>query len=141
MCKPEIIQQDSERLLADRSLPDMLMPIQLGSAGSFRIVTVPDLHPVQADGRIEMLQRLKDAFFADDVVSGDMRVTGIDACGYRHDSVQPEENLGDLLEASSQRKLGSGGIFNQNRQSALGQIKSLRRSSNGGRCAQQALFP
>src|SRR5579864_7634069 len=41
-----VVEQPAERLLADGALADVLMTIQLRSAGHFGIVAMPNLHPL-----------------------------------------------------------------------------------------------
>ena len=57
MRQAKIVEQHSESLFADRSLPDLLMPVEFRSARSFRVITVPDLDVIQPDRGIKMLQR------------------------------------------------------------------------------------
>ena len=88
MREAQVIEQTAKRSLPDRSLPDVLVTIEFRAARRFRVIAVPDLHLIQTDGRIEMLQRLVKAFLADDVVSGNVRVAGIDAGADRNHASQ-----------------------------------------------------
>src|SRR5215470_8743825 len=74
-----IIQQSSKRCPADRSLPDMLVPIEVGSAFRLGVIAMPDANIVKTNRRIEMTQRLLISLRSDDVISRDMRVAGINA--------------------------------------------------------------
>src|SRR5207253_2300483 len=126
MSQPQIVEQNSKRLLADHSLPDMLVTVQLRSACGLGVVAVPDLHVIQADCGIKMLQGLIEAGLAHNVISGYMRMTGIDAGSDWNHSTQSIQNLRDLLETSSQRELRAGGILDENREPACGQVEPLR---------------
>src|SRR5882672_2715997 len=79
MSQAQIVEQTAERFYADHSVPDVLVPIEPRSSRSFRVIAVPDLHALEADRRIEMLQGLIEAFLADDVAAGNMSVAGVDA--------------------------------------------------------------
>jgi hypothetical protein len=74
-----VIQQHSKRLDPDGSFADLLMPVKLRTARCSGIIAVPDFNPAQADGCIELLQRLIHAFFADNVISSHVRMASIDA--------------------------------------------------------------
>src|SRR5215472_11168297 len=89
----EIIQQHAERFLPNHSLPDMFVPIQLRSTRRLGVIAMPDLDAAQSDGGIQMLQRLVQTLLADDVVSRDMCMTGVDTSANRNDSVKTFENL------------------------------------------------
>ena len=134
------LSKTSERLLADRSLPDLLVTVEFRSARSFRVIAVPDLHVIQADRGIEMLQSFIESSLADDVVSGNVRVAGIDARANRNHSAQALQNLRHLLEAAAQREFRAGRVLDQDRESALGEIQSLRRGSNRRSRSQQSLL-
>ena len=84
----QIVEQDSKSLFADRSLPNLLVTVEFRSARSFRVITVPDLHVIQADRGIKMLQRFIESSLADDVVSGNVRVARVDARANRNYSAQ-----------------------------------------------------
>src|SRR3979490_1134010 len=99
MGQPQVIQQDAKGFFANGSLPDVLVAIQFRAAGGFGVIAVPDFDIVQADGGVEMRQRLVEAFFADDVVSGNVGVAGIDARGNGGDTAEAGEDLGDLPKA------------------------------------------
>ena len=86
---------------------------------AFRVVAVPDLDPFQPDGLVQLLQRLVNASFADDVISGDVGMAGINAGGSGNNPVQTIEHFSDLFEAAAERELGPGGILDENGQSAF----------------------
>ena len=114
MRQPKVIEQNAKCFFADTSLPNVLMTIQLRSARGFRVVAVPDLNGIQSKGGIEMLQSLVNALLADNVVSGNVRVTSIDAGADRNDSAQALQHLRDLLEASAEREFRAGRVLDQN---------------------------
>src|SRR5579864_4122066 len=111
MGQAQIVKQTAECLFADHSLPDVLVAVELRSAGGSRVIAVPDFYAVETDGCIEMLQRLIETFFADYVVSGNMRVAGIDASADGDDSLQPLENFCDLFETAAEREFGAGCVL------------------------------
>src|ERR1700678_3343851 len=97
-------------------------------------------HVVQADGCVEMQDRRVDAFFRDDVVSRDVSVAGIDAGADGHDTAKALDDFGHLFKAPSQRERGSSSIFDQDRQSTSGEVKTLSGGGNRGRGLQKAGF-
>ena len=101
MGESQIVQQNAKWFDANRSLPDVLMAVELRSSRRLGIVAMNNLHIVQSNGCIEMLQGLVDAFLADDVISGNVRVASIDASRDGHDAAQAIDNFGDLLEAAA----------------------------------------
>src|ERR1035441_4943492 len=115
------------RFLADHSLPDLLMPVELRSPRRSGVIAVPDLDVIQPDGGIEMLQRHIEPFFADNVVSRCVRVAGVNARSHRNRAPQTLQNLRHLLEAAAQRELRSSRVFDQDCQASLGKFKPLRR--------------
>src|SRR3954463_3086854 len=79
MRKPRIVQQTAEGLQSNRALSNVLMPVEFGSACSFGVVAMPNAHILQPDGIIQLPKRVAKAVFRQDVVSGYMRVAGINA--------------------------------------------------------------
>src|SRR5579872_2992800 len=55
MRQTQIVQQHTESLLPDGSLPDVLVPIQLRSPSSLGVIAVPHLHAIQSNRGVEML--------------------------------------------------------------------------------------
>ena len=102
MRQAEIVQQHPKCLQADGSLPDLFMAVEFRSARGLRIVAVYDLYMIQSDRRVELLQGRVNSLFADDIVSGDVRVAGIDAGADGNVSAQVLDNLGNLLKASTE---------------------------------------
>ena len=132
MGEAQIVQQNTKRLFADCSLPDVLMAVELRSTSSLGVIAMPRpshfstrwSHPVAAVWLIQ-------AFFADDVVACDVGVAGIDARGDGNDAAQPIDNFGDLLEAAAERKFSSGRVLDQDGQPAVGEIQPLGGRGNG----------
>ena len=122
----QIVEQDPESFFADRSLPDLLVTVELRSARSFRIVAMPYLHVIQSDRGIKMLQGFIESGLANDVVSGNVSVTCVDARANRDDSAQTIQDLRDLLKTSAQREFRAGRVFNENREPARGEVETLR---------------
>ena len=126
--QPRIIQKPPKALQANRSLPDVLVAIKFGTASAFGIVAMPDLHPLKPNSLVQVLQSLIEAGFADDVISGDVGVAGINARRGGNDPVQAVEDFRDLLKTSAERELGARGVLDENRESAFDQIEPLSRS-------------
>src|ERR1700722_1895945 len=140
MGQPEIVQQNAEWFFSNGSLPDMLMAVKLRSTRGLGVVAVDNANIVQPDSCVEMLECLIDAFFADDVIPGNVRVARVDARGDRHNSAQAAEYFCDLLEASAKRKLRASSVFDEDRKAALRQIKASGGSTDCGSSSQQPLF-
>ena len=102
------------------------MPIELRSASGLGIVAVPDAHVLQPDGLVELRKGVAQTVFADDVVSRDVRVAGIDAGGDGNVVRRWWMQLGHLLEAAAQRVLRAGGVLDQDRQTTLREIETLQ---------------
>src|SRR5580704_12186847 len=140
MSEAGAVEQNAEWFNADGTFSNVLMAVELRSSRSLGVVAMDDFHMVQANGRIEMLQGLVETRFADDVVAGNMRVAGINACGYRDDATEAADDFGDLLEASSEREFGTGGILDEDGQARAREIETLGGSRNGSGGLQQARF-
>ena len=52
MRKAQVIEQNAKRLFADHSLSNVLVAVEFGAARGLGVVAVPDLHVVQANGRV-----------------------------------------------------------------------------------------
>ena len=72
-------------LQSDASLADVLMPVELRSALGLGVVAVPDVNILQPDRALELIDGVGKSFVADDVVSRDVGVTGVDASARRHE--------------------------------------------------------
>ena len=140
VCEAEIVEQDAEGFDADGSLPDVLVAVEFGSAGSFGVIAMDYFYIVQADGSVEMLQSLVNALFADDVVAGDVSVAGVDARGDGNDAAEAVDDFGNLLEAAAEREFGAGGVFDEDGKAGLGEVKALRGGGDGGGGLQQTGF-
>ncbi len=109
-----IVQQPAKRLQPNGSLPDMLMPVQLRSAGRLGVIAVPHTHVLEAHSRIELLQCLFKPVAGRHVVTRHVRMAGIDASRHRHVFSQPLHQFRDLLEAAAEGIFRTRGIFNRN---------------------------
>ena len=138
---PRIVQQPAEGLQTDASLPDMLVPVELRAACGLGVVAVPDVNVLQAHGAIELVKCLGEALLADDVVSRDMGVTGVDAGAGRHAAFQQIKQLGHLLEVAAERELRTRRVFDQDAQVARLQVESIGGLLDCERRALQAFFP
>jgi hypothetical protein len=136
----KIIEQNAKWLDADRSLPDVLMAVEFGSAGGLGVVAMNYLYIIQADGGVEVLQGLINALFADDIVSGNVSVAGIDAGGDRNDATEAVDDFGNLLEAASKGEFGAGSVLDQDREPGLREVEIFGGGSDGGGGLQQAGF-
>ena len=140
VCEAEIVEQDAEGFDADGSLPDVLVAIEFGSAGSFGIIAMNYFYIVQADSSVELLQSLINAPFADNVVSGDVSVAGVDARGYWNNTAEAVDDFGNLLKAATEREFGAGGVFDEDGKAGLDEVKALRGGGDGGGGLQQTGF-
>ena len=63
---------------------DVLMAVELRSAHRLGVVAMPDIHMLQADRPLQLIERLRKPGLAHDVIACDMCVAGIDArpCGH-----------------------------------------------------------
>ena len=102
MSQAGILQEPTEWLGANASLPYVLMPIQLRSSRSFRVIAVPHRNILQSNGCIKLSKCLGEAFFRCNVIARYVRVTCINARGCRNMVLQVIDDLGNLLEARAQ---------------------------------------
>ena len=135
-----MVQQAAKWFESDGSLPDVLMPVEFRSARGFRVIAMPDGNILQADRLIQMSERGAHPSFADDVVSGNVDMAGVDAGSDWNDAAQAIKHFGNLLETASQGELCTSGIFNQNGEAALRQIQSLSGGRDCGCGLQQTGF-
>jgi len=140
MYEPRIIQQPPKRLNSNRAFAYVLVPVQLRSARGLCVIAMPHPDILQTDGSVELGQCFAKTLLGNNVISGNMRVAGVDASAHRNMPVQVLNDFRDLLEAAAQRELGPGGVFNQYGQSTFCEIKSLARGRYGRRRSQQAFF-
>ena len=126
-----IVQQAAKGFQSDASLADVLMPVELRSPLSLGVVAVPDVNIFQPHRAVELIDGVGESCFADDVVARNVRVTGIDASAGRHEVRQQVQQLGNLLEVSSEREFRSGGVLDENAQIVSCEIEtSLSASDN-----------
>src|SRR5277367_126957 len=90
--------------------------------------------------RFDLTRSFDIAFFADDVVSGDMRVAGVQASAHGCDITQAMDELGDLLKAASEGEFSSGSILDQDLEIADLGVKSMDRFGNRFGRQAKALF-
>ncbi len=67
-------------------------------------------------------------------------MASIDASAHRNGSAEQTQQLSHLFESAAQRIFRARGIFNQNRQPAVGKLESAARFSNVSGCARQSFF-
>jgi len=140
MSEPQIVEQDAKRPKSDGSLSDLLVTVELRSTGSFGVVAVDNPDVVQSDRRVEMQERLVDAFFGNNIVSGDVGVTGIDAGCDRYHTAKAVDDFSNLLEAASKGEFSAGGIFDQDGEACFCKIEALGGGGDRGGGLQQADF-
>src|SRR5579859_1725701 len=119
MGEARIVEQAAKGGQADGSLSDMLMAIETGAARGFGVVHVPDADLLEADGAGEQGDGFLVAGCGDNVVSGDVAVTGVEACADGDDRAQAVQELGDLFEAAAEGELGSGGVLDEDAEVAV----------------------
>jgi len=108
-----VVEQTAEGLNADGSLPDVLVPVELGATRRFGVVAVPDADGIECDCCSDFGHGLRVALLGNDVVAGDVRVTSVEADGDRSVVAQQRDELGDLLEAATERELRAGRVLNK----------------------------
>ena len=140
MSEAWMVEQNAEWFDPDGTFSNVLMAVELRSSRSLGVVAMDDFHMVQSNGRIEMLQGLLDALFADEVIAGDVGVAGINAGGNGDDATEAADDFGDLLEATSEREFGTGGILDEDGQTRSREVETLGGSRNGSGGLQQARF-
>lgn len=97
-----VVQQTAKRLGADRALADVFVPVQLRSARSFGIVAVPDAHRCKAHRRLDLRNSRFIALGRNNVISGNMGVTGIEADAHWRCCLQTLHQFRYLLEAAAE---------------------------------------
>ena len=127
-----VIQEAAKRLQADASPANVLVTVETGGALGFGVVAMPDGNVAETDGGIEVVHRLPVSGEADEVVSGDVGVAGVDAGGDGHERTEEGEQLGNLLEAAAKRILGAGGVLNQDGEAGAGEREPLGGLGDGG---------
>src|ERR1700722_20814468 len=138
MSEARVVEENAEWFAADGTFSNVLMAVELRSSRSLGVVAMDDFHMVQANGRIEMLQGLLDALFADEVIAGDVGVAGINAGGNGDDATEGAYDFADFLDAPSEREFGPGGILDEDRQTRSHEVEPLGGSRNGSGGSQQA---
>src|ERR1017187_3076591 len=79
ICQALVIEQATEGFQPDGPLADILVAIQVRAALGLGVVAMPHVHVAQSDGAFQLIEGSVVAVLADEVVSGDVRVAGVDA--------------------------------------------------------------
>ena len=74
---------------------------------------MPHADSIEADRGFDLNHGVFVAVGGDDVVAGDMGVAGIETDRHRRVGAQKPHEFGDLVEAAAERKLGAGGVFDE----------------------------
>ncbi len=101
---------------------------------------MPDVNMLETYGFFDLPNGLFVSIWRDDVVSGHMRVTGIEARADGGYVAQAVHQFGDLLKIAAKRELGPGGVLNQNFEVARVPVESIERALDGLSSEQQPLF-
>src|SRR5271166_2711970 len=117
------------------------MAVELRAASSFGIIAVPDINVLQPNRAVELVERVRKAFFAYDVISRNVRVAGINASARGHEAAQQIQQLCNLLEVATERKLRSGSILDQDAQIVRRQVEPVHCLLDGQGDTLQAFFP
>ena len=64
-----VVEQTAEEFDADAAFPDVFVAIQLGAAGGFGVIAMPDAHIGQADGGVKLAHGFGVTLFADNVIA------------------------------------------------------------------------
>ena len=70
MCKAPVVQQPLERMHADMTFADVLVPIEPAAARPLRVVCVHDAQPIESDDAVEVREGVLVASLARNVVTG-----------------------------------------------------------------------
>ena len=127
MLQSAIVKQRPKHVQPQFPAADMLMAVEARTALCLSVIAMPYPHVFQSHRSLQMLQRKPAPVFTDDVVSRNVRVTSIDAGAYRHGPAQKVQELRYLLESPAQRILRARRIFDQDRQTTLGEIEPVTR--------------
>ena len=100
---------------------------------------MPDGYVFQSNGRVELSNGFLKSLFGNDVVSSDVHVARVNASSHGNVISQTLRDFGNLLKAAAKRVLGAGGVFDQDCESALCQVKPVAGCRNGGGSLQQSL--
>src|SRR5437868_15028644 len=98
MSQAGILQEPTEWLGANASLPYVLMPIQLRSSRRFRVIAVPHRNIPQSNGCIKLSKCLGEGYFRCNVIARFVRVTCINACDWLNMVLLWIDDFGNLLE-------------------------------------------
>src|ERR1017187_4239732 len=88
ICQALVIEQATEGFQPDGSLADILVAVQVRAALGLGVVAMPHVHIAQSDGAFQLIEGFVVAVLADEVVSGDVRVAGVDAGAAGHEVAQ-----------------------------------------------------
>src|SRR5581483_4473843 len=82
------VQEIAKWFQAEGPLPDVLVAVELGAAGSFSVVAMPDANLLEADRCIQLGQCLSQTRFAHNIVARNVYVTRVNARANRNHVVQ-----------------------------------------------------
>ena len=108
-----IVEETAEGREAEGALADVLMAIEMGTAGGLRVVHVPDADIGEPDRAINEGESGFVAVVRDEVVAGDVAMASIEAGADGDHGAEAVEELGDLLEAAAEGELGAGSVFDE----------------------------
>src|SRR6266704_3478349 len=101
---------------------------------------MPDGDILYSHGFVELLHRGFISCVAHDVVSRNVGMARIDASSHRNVFPQGLDKLRYLLEASAQRELGSGGVFDEYRKLRRFEVESITGFAQGFGSTLQTIF-
>ena len=96
--KARVVEQTAERRDADGAFADVLMPVKMGAARCFGIVHMPYPDGFESEQLLDLAHGGFIPLRADDVVTRDVGVAGVEASGNRGDRPQAVNELGHLLQ-------------------------------------------
>ena len=96
-----MVEQPTEWLQTDASLPNVLVTVELRSASGLCVIAVPYPDVLEADGFVEVLERLVESLFRNEVIPRDVTVACVNACRHRNMRAQQLNKFSDLLEAAA----------------------------------------
>lgn len=113
MGKVRIAQDAAERLGADRTVANMFVTVKFASLRRLRVIAVPHLHSLCAEAFVNPCDCLFVTFSGHNVVSRDVRVTGVQADVDRRTTIKHVEQIGYLIQFAAHAELAACGVFNE----------------------------
>lgn len=115
-----VAQEQAEGLEAEVTAADVGVAIDAAAEGFFRVVEVQGAELLEADGAVELAEGVAVVAGGVEAVSGGEDVAGVDADAEAVGIADGVENLGEVLEAVTERGALAGGGFEEGLDSEAG---------------------